>query len=86
MLLCLALPTFSASASAYSILWVSTSDHTDLVKDEEYEAASAMLFMAPSMDDDASGSVECVDGLEILYEGRARQSWMVWRKSQFNQN
>lgn len=68
MVLCLALPTFSSPASAHSILWATTSDHTDLVKDEEYAAAPAVLFMAPGVDDDASGSVECVDGLENLYE------------------
>ena len=69
MVLCLGLPTLSVPASAHSILWVSTSDHTDLVKDEEYEAVPAELFMVLGVDDVASGSVECVDGgLEILYE------------------
>lgn len=68
VVLCLLLPTLCVSASAHSILWAATSDHTDLVKDEEYAAAPAMLFMAPGVDDDASGSVECADGLEILYE------------------
>lgn len=69
VVLCLGLPTLSASASAHSILWAATNDCTCLVKDEEYEAASAVLFMAPGVDDDALGSVEYVDGgLEILYE------------------
>ncbi len=69
MVLCLLLPALCASASAHSILWVTTSDHTDLVKDEEYEAVPAELFMVLGVDDVASGSVECVDGgLEILYE------------------
>ncbi len=64
----LLMPILSSSASASSVLWVSTSDHTDLVKDEEYEAVPAVLFMAPGVDEDASGSVECADGLKILYE------------------
>ena len=69
VVLCLLLPTLCVSASAHSILWVSTSDHTDLVKDEEYEAASAVLFMAPGVDDDATPMVEGTDGgLVILYE------------------
>lgn len=68
VVLCLALPTFSASASAHSILWVSTSDHTDLVKDEEYAAAPAVLFMAAGVDDDAPLVEETDGGLEILYE------------------
>ena len=68
MVLCLALPTFSASASAYSILRATTSDHTDLVKDEEYEAAPVLLLAVPGVEV-ASESVECEDGgLEILYE------------------
>lgn len=69
MVLCLALPTFSASASAHSILWAATSDHTDLVKDEEYAATPAVLFMAPGVDEDASLLIKETDGgLEILYE------------------
>lgn len=69
VVLCLGLPTLSASASAHSILWAATSDHTDLVKDEEYAAAPAVLFMAPGVDDVASLLVEETDGdLQILYE------------------
>ena len=67
VVLCLALPTFSASASAHSILWAAISDHTDLVKDEEYETASALMTAVPGVEV-ASESVECEDGLEILYE------------------
>lgn len=63
------LPVLSAPASAHSILWVTTSDHTDLVKDEEYETEPAVLFMAPGVDDDAVLLIEETDGgLEILYE------------------
>lgn len=59
----------SAPASAHSILWVSTSDHTDLIKDEEYAAAPVLMMAVPGLDDDASESVECeYGGLEILYE------------------
>ena len=69
MVLCLLLPVLSASASAHSILWVSTSDHTDLVKDEEYEAAPVLMMAVPGVDDAASPLVEETDGgLEILYE------------------
>ena len=69
VVLCLGLPTLSASASAHSILWAATSDHTDLVKDEEYAATPAVLFMAPGVEDDAVLLIEETDsGLEILYE------------------
>ena len=65
--MCLILPT--TPAFAYSILWVSTSYHTDLIKDEEYIAAPAVLFMGPGVDEDASLLIEETDGgLEILYE------------------
>ena len=64
--MCLILPT--TPAFAYSILWVSTSDHTDLVKDEEYEAAPLLMLAVPGVEV-ASESVECEEGgLEILYE------------------
>ena len=69
MVLCLLLPALCASASAYSILWVSTSDCTCLVKDEEYVAAPALMTAVPGVDDDAPLLVEETDsGLEILYE------------------
>ena len=69
MVLCLLLPALCASASEHSILWVSTSDHTDLVKDEEYAATPAVLFMGPGVEDDAVLLIEETDsGLEILYE------------------
>ena len=69
MVLYLLLPALSASASAYSILWAATSDHTDLVKDEEYEAVPAELFMVLGVEDDAVPLIEETDsGLEILYE------------------
>lgn len=65
--MCLILPT--TPAFAHSILWVSTSDHTDLIKDEEYITAPAVLLMAPGVDEDASLLIEETDGgLEILYE------------------
>lgn len=68
MVLCLLLPALCASASAHSILWVTTSDHTDLVKDEEYEAAPVLMMAVPGVEV-ASESVECeYGGLEILYE------------------
>ena len=66
---CMVMSLLSASASAHSILWVSTSDHTDLVKDEEYETEPVVLFMAPGVEDDAVPLIEETDsGLEILYE------------------
>ena len=69
VVLCLGLPTLSASASAHSILWAATSDHTDLIKDEEYEAASALMTAVPGVDEDVSLLIEETDGgLEILYE------------------
>ena len=69
VVLCLLLPALCASASAHSILWVSTSDHTDLIKDEAFEAAPALMMAVPGLDDDASPLVEETDGgLEILYE------------------
>ena len=68
MVLCLLLPALCASSSAHSILWVSTSDHTDLVKDDEYAATPAVLFMAVGVDDDAPLVEETDGGLEILYE------------------
>ena len=62
-------PILSSSASASSVLWVSTSDHTDLVKDEEYEAAPVLMMAVPGLDDDASPLVEGTDsGLEIFDE------------------
>lgn len=69
MVLCLLLPALCASSSAHSILWVSTSDHTNLIKDEEYETEPVVLFMAPGVEDDAVPLIEETDsGLEILYE------------------
>ncbi len=68
MVLCLLLQALCASASAYSILWAATSDHTDLVKDEEYEAVPVLMLAVPGVEV-ASESVECEDGgLKILYE------------------
>ena len=68
VVLCLLLPTLCVSASAHSILWVSTSDHTDLVKDEEYEAAPVLMMAVPGVEV-ASPLVEGTDGgLVILYE------------------
>ena len=65
----LILPALSAPAFAHSILWVSTSDHTDLVKDEEYAAAPVLMMAVPGLDDDASPLVEETDsGLEIFNE------------------
>ena len=65
--MCLILPT--TPAFAYSILWAATSYHTDLVKDEEYIAAPAVLFMGPGVDEDVSLLIEETDGgLKILYE------------------
>ena len=65
----LLMPILSSSASASSVLWVSTSDHTDLIKDEEYAAAPVLMMAVPGLDDDASPLVEETDGgLEILYE------------------
>ena len=69
VVLCLVLPTLSVSASAHSILWVSTSDCTCLVKDEEYVAAPALMTAVPGVDEDASLLIEETDGgLVILYE------------------
>lgn len=69
VVLCLLLPDLCAPASAHSILWVSTSDHTDLIKDEEYVAASAVLLMAPGLEDSGTQIEEETDGdLQILYE------------------
>ena len=70
MVLCLLLPTLCVSASAHSILWAATSDHTDLIKDEHaVEEGNGLLLMAAPGLDVASESVECEDGgLEILYE------------------
>ena len=63
------LPVLSAPAFAYSILWVSTSDCTCLVKDEEYVAAPALMTAVPGVDEDVSLLIEETDGgLEILYE------------------
>lgn len=63
------LPVLSAPAFAQSVLWAATSDHTDLIKDEEYEAAPVLMMAVPGLDDDASPLVEETDGgLEILYE------------------
>ena len=43
--------------------------HPDLVKDEEYVAAPALMMAVPGVDDDASLLIEETDsGLEILYE------------------
>lgn len=65
----LLLPSLNVPASSSSVLWVSTSDHTDLVKDEEYESAPVLMLAVPGVDDDASPLVEETDGgLEILYE------------------
>ena len=67
VIMSLLIPILSSPASAHSILWVYTSDHTDLVKDE-YAAASILMMAVPGVED-ASESVECEDGgLEILYE------------------
>lgn len=66
----LLMPILSSSASASSVLWAATSDHTDLIKDEHaVEEGNGLLLMAAPGLDVASGSVECEDGgLEILYE------------------
>lgn len=66
----LLLPALNVPASASSVLWVSTSDHTDLIKDEHaVEEGNGLLLMAAPGLDVATESVECEDGgLEILYE------------------
>ncbi len=65
----LLMPILSSSASASSVLWAATSDHTDLVKDEEYETEPILMMAVPGLDDDASPLVEETDGgLEIFYE------------------
>ena len=64
----LLMPILSSSASASSVLWAATSDHTDLVKDEEYEAAPVLMMAVPGVEV-ASPLVEGTDGgLVILYE------------------
>lgn len=78
MVLYLLLPALSAPASAHSILWVSTSNHTNLVKDEEYEAAPLLMMAMPGMDDVTPLLVEGTDsGLEFLYEEPARRNRLV---------
>lgn len=64
--MCLILPP--TPAFALSILWAATSDHTDLVKDEEYAATPALMMAVPGVDDDAPLVEETDSGLVILYE------------------
>jgi len=48
-------------ASAHSILWASTSDHTELVKDERYAAEMVLMMPVPGVDDAVSLLVEGSD-------------------------
>lgn len=67
--MCLLLTGLSVLASVHSILWASTSDHTELVKDERYAAEMVLMMPVPGVDDAVSLLVEgSDDGLVFLYE------------------